>query len=292
MREADAMIEQGLQAVVDRAIGQDSPPRLASALRYAVFPGGARIRPKLCLAIAAAHGGSDPTLAGAAAAAIELLHCASLVHDDLPCFDDAELRRGKPAVHVAYGEDLAILTGDALIVMAFETLAMAAAAASHPERLPQLMTLIGNGVGAPRGITAGQAWELEPDVDLSRYHQAKTGSLFVAATCAGAAAAGVDVMPWRRLGECIGESYQVADDIRDATGDAKVLGKPTGKDRQLGRPSAVTELGLEGAVSRLKCLVEAGLDSIPACPGRARLKILIRDEAKRFLPRKPTRQAA
>ena len=95
-------------------------------LRYAVFPGGARIRPRLCLAVAQACGEDQPAVTDAAAAAIELLHCASLVHDDLPCFDDAPLRRGKPSVHRAFGERLAVLAGDALIVLAFETLARAA----------------------------------------------------------------------------------------------------------------------------------------------------------------------
>ena len=109
---------------------REGPPLLAAAMRHAVFPGGARIRPQLCLAVARACGDAHPALADAAAAAIELLHCASLVHDDLPCFDDAATRRGQPSVHAAYGERLAVLAGDALIVLAFQTLA-AAARAGH-----------------------------------------------------------------------------------------------------------------------------------------------------------------
>ena len=104
------------------------PPLLASALRYAVFPGGHRIRPQLCLAVARACGDERSRSADAAAAAIELLHCASLVHDDLPCFDDADMRRGKPSVHAQFGEPIAVLAGDALIVLAFETLAREASA--------------------------------------------------------------------------------------------------------------------------------------------------------------------
>ena len=95
-------------------------------MRHAVLPGGARVRPQLCLSVAQACGDDLPEMSDAAAAAIELIHCASLVHDDLPCFDDADLRRGKPSVHRAYGEPLAVLAGDALIVMAFEALARAA----------------------------------------------------------------------------------------------------------------------------------------------------------------------
>jgi hypothetical protein len=100
------------------------PPLLAQAMEYAVFPGGARVRPQLCMAVALANNSSDRPLAAAAATAVEFLHCASLVHDDLPCFDDATERRGKPSVHAKFGERIAVLTGDALIVAAFQTLAV------------------------------------------------------------------------------------------------------------------------------------------------------------------------
>ena len=117
-------IEHSLSAALNTVIGPDCPPKLADAMRYSVFPGGARIRPRLALAVACACGQDDPAVANAAAAAIELLHCASLVHDDLPCFDDASTRRGKASVHRAFGERLAVLAGDALIVpnqLDFET---------------------------------------------------------------------------------------------------------------------------------------------------------------------------
>ncbi|WP_284247035.1 polyprenyl synthetase family protein, partial [Methylobacterium haplocladii] len=119
--DAGRRIETALDAAVAHLEAPGAPPRLAEALRYAVFPGGHRIRPRLCLSVARACGDDDPAAADAAAAAIELLHCASLVHDDLPCFDDAPMRRQKASVHVAFGEPLAVLTGDALIVAAFET---------------------------------------------------------------------------------------------------------------------------------------------------------------------------
>ncbi len=122
-------IELALDSAVDRAARAGAPPLLASALHYAVFPGGHRIRPHLCLAVARACGDAFPSSTDAAAAAIELLHCASLVHDDLPCFDDADTRRGKPSVHAEFGAPIAVLTGDALIVLAFETLAREAAPA-------------------------------------------------------------------------------------------------------------------------------------------------------------------
>jgi geranylgeranyl diphosphate synthase type II len=292
MRDADSKIEQVLDAVVGRATDRTCPPLLARAVRYAVFPGGARLRPKLCLAVAAAHGDDDPALSAAAAAAIELLHCASLVHDDLPCFDNADERRGKPSVHVAFSDQIAVLTGDALIVLAFESLGLAAGECRVPERLSALLSITGRAVGMPFGISAGQAWECEPSVDVAKYHQAKTGSLFVAATCAGAAAAGAQAEPWAILGERIGEAYQVADDIRDATADAEALGKPVGRDEALGRPSAVAALGLTGAAQRLRQLVEEGVDSVPVCPGGDLLKLLILEEAKRFLPKDMARRAA
>src|SRR6056297_1150808 len=121
--DASQRIENALQKTVFAAQSADGPPRLQQALAYAVFPGGARVRPRLTLAVAEACGCACPRLADAAAAAIELLHCASLVHDDLPCFDDASTRRGKPSVHRAYSQPLAVLTGDSLIILAFEVLA-------------------------------------------------------------------------------------------------------------------------------------------------------------------------
>ncbi|MDB2433465.1 polyprenyl synthetase family protein [Luminiphilus sp.] len=284
--------EQYLEESMAEHATAQCPPLLAQALNYAVFPGGARVRPKICKAVALANNSSDVGLANAAASAIELLHCASLVHDDLPCFDDATQRRGKPSVHAKFGERIAVLTGDALIVAAFQTLATHAIHAVRTERVPLVTAIVARGVGAPHGICAGQAWECERSVDLSRYHRAKTGALFVAATCAGAAAAGVDPGPWVNLGASIGEAYQVADDIKDAISDPETLGKPTGIDVKLDRPSAVRELGLDGAVTRLKQCLEAGLDSMPACAGQDLLQKIVRAQASRFVPEKIAQVAA
>jgi geranylgeranyl diphosphate synthase type II len=121
-----ARLDATTAAVLARAQGGDAPGKLASALHYAVTPGGARIRPTILLSVAMACGDDRPDLANAAAIALELIHCASLVHDDLPCFDDADMRRGKPTVHKAFSEPLAVLTGDSLIVQAFDVLAEAA----------------------------------------------------------------------------------------------------------------------------------------------------------------------
>jgi geranylgeranyl diphosphate synthase type II len=290
MDDAVTRIEQALAAALAAGEGPGCPPRLAAAVRYAVFPGGARIRPRLCLAVAAACGEDDPALTEFAAASIELMHCASLVHDDMPCFDDAPTRRGKPSVHRAFGERLAVLAGDALIVRAFQALAQGAVLSPH--RLGPLMRVIGRSVGMPSGIVAGQAWECEPRVPLAEYQRAKTGALFAAATVAGAVAAGVESLPWRTLGERLGEAYQVADDIRDVAGNPEELGKPVGRDVALGRPSAARELGLAGAIARLKHLVGGAIDSIPSCPGAAELRAHILHEADGLLPPEIARRAA
>lgn len=288
--DAKRRIEQTLVAALADAQDAACPPRLAAAMRYAVFPGGARIRPRLCLAVAAACGDPDSPLADAAGAAIELLHCASLVHDDLPCFDDAPTRRGKPTVHRAFGERIAVLTGDALIVLAFETLA---GAASHaPARLAPLLATIAGAVGAPSGLAAGQAWECEPRVPLAEYQRAKTGALFAAATAAGAQAVGADPATWRILGERLGEAYQVADDIRDAAGVEEDLGKPVGRDRALGRPSSALELGVVGAIHHFESLVQQAMDAVPECAGAPHLRALIMLEAQRLLPQEIAQLAA
>jgi geranylgeranyl diphosphate synthase type II len=283
-------IEHRLTAALALADGPGCPPLLAASMRHAVFPRGARIRPRLCLAVAMACGDDQPEASVAAAASIELLHCASLVHDDLPCFDDAATRRGQPTVHAAYGERLAVLAGDALIVLAFQVAAEGAACA--PARLARLIGIIGRSVGVPCGIAAGQAWECEPHADLAQYHREKTGALFAAATLAGAAAAGAEAEPWRAVGMHLGESYQVADDIRDATCDAETLGKPVGKDAALGRPSAVLEFGLSGAIALLRDLAAEAIEAVPACPGQSALRSHIMTETTRLLPLEPSRAAA
>ncbi len=283
-------IEAALTAAIQRGQGGAAPMRLAQALDYAVTPGGARIRPTILLSVARACGDDRPDLADAAAAALELIHCASLVHDDLPAFDDADTRRGKPAVHRAYGEPLAVLAGDSLIIMAFETLARAAGMA--PARAVELIGILAKRSGMPDGICAGQGWESEPTVDLSAYHRAKTGALFIAATQMGAVAAGQDAEPWEELGARIGEAFQVADDLRDALYDEATLGKPVMQDAVHARPNAVAELGLQGAIRRLKDILSGAIASIPSCPGEAMLAHMVRAQAERMTPVAPVPAAA
>lgn len=288
--DAIARVEHELSAAIARACADPAPPRLAEALSYAVFPGGARVRPLLCLAVAKACDARTLDVAAGFGAAVELMHCASLAHDDLPCFDDADERRGKPALHRRYGEALAVLAGDALIIAAFE--ALSAAGAHAPGRLVDLMRILIGASGMPAGICAGQAWESEPAAPLSAYQQAKTGSLFVAATTGGAAAAGADPAPWRALGARIGEAYQVADDLLDAMADPGECDKPVCRDDALGRPSAVGALGVEGALARLDELVALAMDSVPECDGAEALRELVALQARRLVPKGLARSAA
>lgn len=263
MIDASAEVEKTLTTALQRTKTGDCPTRLAAAIEHAVFPGGARIRPQLCLAIAGACGSDRPRIALAAATTIELLHCASLVHDDLPCFDNAPLRRGKPSVHAAYGERIAVLTGDALIIAAMQTLADCIA--ETPRRAADLFKIICPGAGIPTGLVAGQARECEPRVGLRDYQSAGSGALIVAASMAGAAAAGCPAEPWRELGLRLGQAHVTAASLQ--------------RD-----PLATTE--------KLKYLVGRAVDAIPACPRAAELRLLIILEARQYMSATPTRRVA
>ncbi len=274
-------VSDRIEAALARAlteIDRAAPPRLASAIRYAVFPGGARVRPRLCVAVAEACGGGEEALVDAAACAVELLHCASLVHDDLPCFDDAPERRGKPSVHRAFDEPLAVLVGDALIVLAFETLAREGSA-----RVVPLVSLLAQATGASHGLVAGQGWESEPSIPLERYHRAKTGALFVAAAAGGALASGSDPQPWRLVGERLGQAYQVADDLFDAHASADV-GKPVRRDAALERPSFAVAHGTAASLARLQVLIEEAVGAVPDVAGASTLRPAIRRMAERLVP--------
>ncbi|NEX44703.1 polyprenyl synthetase family protein [Pseudotabrizicola algicola] len=282
----DGRVEAAMLRAMALVQSEAAPPRLGAALPYGVFPGGARIRPTILMSVALACGDDRPALTDAAAAALELIHCASLVHDDLPAFDDADIRRGKATVHRAFDEPLAVLTGDSLIVLAFEVLARAGAEA--PERALHLVRHLAQRTGMPFGICAGQGWESESQIDLAAYHRAKTGALFMAATQMGAIAAGQDAEPWEELGARIGAAFQVADDLKDAVLGAEDMGKPAGQDVAHGRPSAVTELGVAGAVAHLRDILGGAIASIPACPGEAMLAQMVRAYAEKMTPARLT----
>ncbi len=287
-------MSQRIEAAMQRALiltkGAPAPRQLSDALHYACLPGGARIRPTILLSVASACGDDRPGLADAAAAALELIHCASLVHDDLPCFDDADLRRGKPSVHRAFSQPLAVLTGDSLIILAFDVLARAVP--GDPARAAQLLMSLAQRTGMPNGICAGQGWESEAQIDLGAYHRSKTAALFIAATEMGAISAGHSGEEWHDLGALIGEAFQVADDLRDALMDEASLGKPVGQDDLHGRPNAVSQLGIKGAVDRLRQILAGAIASIPSCPGEAALAQMVSHQADKIMPAVPARYRA
>jgi farnesyl diphosphate synthase len=228
------------------------PTRLHAAMRYALLGGGKRVRPLLVYAAGALFGADAATLSRAAAA-VEMIHAYSLVHDDMPCMDDDELRRGKPTVHVAYDEATALLVGDALQSQAFMVLADGAGPVPPARQLAMLRVLAQASGSA--GMCGGQAIDLD-SVGLSltleqleQMHQLKTGALLRASVVLGALA-GKDLDD-NELGalnvyaRAIGLAFQVVDDVLDATADSATLGKTAGKDAADNKPTYVSILGLE-----------------------------------------------
>jgi farnesyl diphosphate synthase len=248
-----------VESVIDRLLPTEGEPpqRLHEAMRYAVLGGGKRIRALLAYA-AGELTRADPAVVDTAAAAVELLHAYSLIHDDLPCMDDDVLRRGKPACHIAFGEATALLAGDALQSFAFETLASAAI----PDASRAVLTLA-NAAGS-HGMAGGQAVDLasldsvlELD-ELERMHRLKTGALIRAAVRLGADcgrpvdADGNDAL--LRYASAIGLAFQVVDDVLDVEGTAQSLGKTAGKDAVQRKSTYVTLLGLTAARERIESL--------------------------------------
>jgi geranylgeranyl diphosphate synthase type II len=274
---ARSFVEEWLERVLP---GQEIPPtRLHNAMKWAVFPGGARARPLLCRLVADVYGGGDDELVGRMAAAVELVHCASLVQDDLPCFDDAATRRGRPACHKEYGDATAILVGDALLTLAFETLANAS-----PRRASEAFRLIGlltNATGSSNGVIGGQALELEPhEVDLGMYHRQKTAALFRAAAAGGAICCGeeAEVSRWARIGELVGVALQLRDDLEDVDACEDRTGKTGGRDQLLGRPNAALHDGAESTRSRRAVLVDAVRELLgPSTPQSEALHLLVQE---------------
>lgn len=288
--DASEHIERTLHRAITDMTSVPCPAQLALAMNYALFPGGARVRPKLVMAVAQACADSFAPLAQQSAVAIELLHCASLIQDDLACFDDAATRRGKPSLHVAFDDRLAILASDALIVGAFERIGAVPKVDTRAQLA--LITMLSHQVGSIHGITAGQAWECEEEIDTVAYHRAKTGALFAAATQAGAMSVGADDEAWAVIGHLVGSAYQLADDIHDVLGDTESLGKPINVDARHGRPNALTELGVENTVKKIKRIIEQINDSVPECKNADFFIETIRHEAKRFLPKELALDAA
>ena len=222
--------------------------RLEEAMRYSLLAGGKRIRPVLALATAEALG-RDPGDVLPLAAAIEMIHTYSLIHDDLPAMDDDALRRGKPTCHVAFGEDVAILAGDGLFAEALR-IALGEQAGEPAHVLAAVRELVGAaGVG---GMVGGQYLDVSGSegVDLRHLHELKTGALITASVCSVLALEGMDgpaTIPYRRFAAELGVVFQIVDDILDVTGDEAEIGKPQGSDQRHGKATYVSVHGLERA---------------------------------------------
>jgi geranylgeranyl diphosphate synthase type II len=253
--QARAFIDAWLDRVLP-AVG-NPPTRLHFAMRESVLVGGKRTRPLLVMLVAESYpdGPRHPELVGRMAAAVELIHCASLVHDDLPAFDDADTRRGRPSCHAAFGEPTAILVGDALLTLAFETIA--SAPVEHAARAMKMARLLAEATGSRAGIIGGQGLELQTNVDIVAYHSQKTSSLFRAAAAGGAIASGHDddVLRWSRFGELLGHALQLRDDLDDCVCSESDIGKPAGQDAMLGRPNAVESSSVDEVKDRLTEMV-------------------------------------
>ena len=245
------------ESALSQWVGVDAPAGLGEAMRYAVLDGGKRLRPLLVWAAAEAVAGL-PSAAVRAGCAVELIHAYSLVHDDMPCMDNDVLRRGKPTVHVQFGEASALLAGDALQALAFELLVPAPDEADGmPDALQaRLCRLLGRAAGA-QGMAGGQAIDLASvglqlsEAQLREMHRLKTGALLHASVLMGAACKeGVDAQAWQALsdyGQALGVAFQVVDDILDVVADSATLGKTAGKDAANDKPTYVSLLGLDQA---------------------------------------------
>jgi farnesyl diphosphate synthase len=242
-------VEQALAAWVP----EEAPARLGQAMRYAVLDGGKRLRPLLVLGAAESVGGHAQA-ALRAGCAVELIHAYSLVHDDMPCMDNDVLRRGKPTVHVAFGEATALLAGDALQALAFELLTPAGA--GIPDRTQAALCRLLAQAAGQAGMAGGQAIDLAAvgkslsETELRQMHRLKTGALLQASVMMGAACGEPSAAARQGLegyGRALGLAFQVVDDILDVTADSATLGKTAGKDAAQDKPTYVSLLGLERA---------------------------------------------
>jgi len=276
LSDAAEIVEASLQALLaDKAAPGElvRPPRLMAAMRHATLSGGKRLRPFLTLEAARLFGaeGQGPLRAGCA---VELLHCYSLVHDDLPSMDDDDMRRGRPTVHKAFDEATAILVGDALQTLAFEVLADPATAEDAAIRADLVHGLArASGLG---GMVGGQLLDLSAEgrygpaelgeADVRLLQMMKTGAILTFSVEAGAILGKADAAARQKLvayGRALGAAFQVADDILDREASAEALGKRTGKDQEKGKATLVDLLGMDGARSecnRLVAAAEAALD--------------------------------
>jgi len=248
--------QRRIESYLDATLGEHDPPtaRLLAAMRYAVLGGGKRLRPILVYATGTALA-ADLRVLDAPAAAVELIHAYSLIHDDLPAMDDDDLRRGRPSCHRAFDEGTAILAGDALQALAFDVVARGTGTLPDVHRVAMLAALaqaIGTGgMAGGQAIDIGAVGQTLGAADIELMHRRKTGALIRASVELGALAGScadrgcLDSL--RRFGDEIGLAFQIQDDILDVTGETRVLGKTAGADRAMGKPTYPSVFGLERA---------------------------------------------
>jgi geranylgeranyl diphosphate synthase type II len=262
----DALADH-FRALLARYAG--APARLMESIQYSLMAGGKRLRPALVLETCRACGGTTresnrSALSGAAA--IELIHTFSLVHDDLPAMDDDDLRRGRPTNHKVFGEAMAILAGDAMVTMAFEVIALDADPTAGRRMTIELARAAG-----PEGMIGGQVLDMEGENQrlgldqLQQLHRLKTGALLTAACRMGAAAAGADeptVESLTQFGRHLGLGFQIIDDVLDVTSTPEQMGKATGKDAGKGKNTYPGLLGIEGSRQAARDQLRAALDAL------------------------------
>ncbi len=275
MRRRAALVEQGIDRLLPAS--NQSPTRLASAMRYSMQAGGKRLRPVLLLAAAElfepAGTGLDPV---PAAVAVECVHTYSLIHDDLPCMDNDDLRRGRPTLHRAYDEATALLAGDALLALAFELLAR------HYSSQPGVAAALGGELGSAAGfghLVGGQMLDLLNEKSdavtaelLEEIHLRKTAALIAASLVLGGTIGGgapEQIGQLRRAGLELGLAFQIMDDVLDATADSATLGKTAGKDAKADKTTSVKLHGLEASRRHAVARSEAALAALRPLPGDA-----------------------
>lgn len=252
---------------------------------YSLKNGGKRIRPLLCLAFARAFGGSAETALDYACA-VEFIHTYSLIHDDLPCMDNDDMRRGKPSCHVAFGEATALLAGDLLLTEAFGVLCSSGLSAEQNARAVSVLAQCAGG----RGMIGGQVLDLKyeqalPSLDeICAVHRCKTGALIYAACALGCIAAGAGEAALQTAGEyayALGMAFQIRDDILDVVGDAQKLGKPVGSDAENDRTTYVGLVGLEQAEKDVEAFTQRAIDAVKPVDKDGVLTYLAASLAKR-----------
>lgn len=266
LHEWKTQVENKMAEFMERL---DAPDRLRDSMRYSLDAGGKRIRPALIYAVLDAFS-IDRSKGDATAAALEMIHTYSLIHDDLPAMDDDDLRRGRPTNHIAFDEATAILAGDALLTNAFSCLLETQAS---PEVKLALVERLAAAAGAS-GMVGGQLDDMLGErggindvAELESIHRRKTGALLVFAVEAGgllAAVSPTDLEHLHQYGRHLGIAFQIQDDILDVTGDAKKIGKPVGSDEENEKATYPKLLGLEGAKRALTAQVEAAEQAIEA----------------------------